>query len=99
MVDGLVGDFLGRCLGWVTGFHGIGVGLSGFLWDAGSFLLFFFWLFLGFFLMSGGLRGSEPWGWLWIGFPWLSSKGDFRYIMIWYTIFLSLLYGLGDGAT
>ena len=40
VVDGLVGDFLGRCLSWVTGFRGICVGLSGFLWDAGSFLLF-----------------------------------------------------------
>ena len=29
----------------------------------------------------------------------LNSYWDFRYIMIWYTIFFYLLYDLGDGAT
>ena len=29
----------------------------------------------------------------------LSLICDFRYIMIWYTTFFYLLYGLGDGAT
>ena len=41
--------------------------LGFFLWDAESFLPFFSGFFLEFFpLVFGGLRGSEPWGWLWM---------------------------------
>ena len=54
VVDGLVGDFLGQCLSWVTGFRGIRVGLSGF--SLGCRVLSpFFLAFSGLFpLVSGG---------------------------------------------
>ena len=44
------------------GFLGVGVGFSGFLWDAGFFS--FFCGFLPIFSSSvfWGLRGSGPWG-------------------------------------
>ena len=96
--------------GWIRaeGFPGVYVGLLGFFFSffsgmQGFSLLFspFLWV-LWFFLFSflfWGLRGSEPWGWLWTRFPWLRAHWDFRYIMIWHTIFFLVYYGLGDGAT
>ena len=56
MVDGLVGDFVGRCLGWVKGFVGSVWDSRVFLWDAGFFLPFF-WIFLDFFLLCSGGSG------------------------------------------
>ena len=73
---------------FLSGMQGFSLFL--FSWD--------FWIF-SFLFSSWGLRGSEPWGWLWTRFPWLSVHWDFRYIMIWHTIFFLVYYGLGDGAT
>ena len=94
-------------------FCSVWLGLRGFLgctwdswaisfWDAGflSFSLFrWTFEFFSFLFLFWGLRGSEPWGWLWTWFSWLSAHWDFRYIMIWHTIFFLVYYGLGDGAT
>ena len=91
------------CLIRTEGFPGVYVGLLGyfFLGCRVSFFSSFswdFWIF-SFLFSSWGLRGSEPGGWLWTRFPWLSAHWDFRYIMIWHTIFFLVYYGLGDGAT
>ena len=73
---------------FLSGMQGFSLFL--FSWD--------FWIF-SFLFSFWGLRGFEPWGWLWTRFPWLSAHWDFRYIMIWHTIFFLVYYGLGDGAT
>ena len=70
--------------------------------DAG-FLSFPFYVglldFLFFFSRSGGSGVLSHGAGFGLGFPWLSAHWDFRYIMIWHTIFFFVYYGLGDGAT
>ena len=109
MVDGRDWDALVRrflfYLVRAEGFPGVCVGFLGSFFLGCRFFLFFslFVSFAGllnfFFYLFWGLRDSEPWGWLWTWFLWLNSHWDFRYTMIWRTIFFHVFYGLGDGAT
>ena len=97
MVDGRDGDVLVGRLWYVW----LGLGVSEGVrdswvlssWDSGFFRFFRFFYFCWiaeFFLFSylfggsGVLSHGAGFG---LGFPWFTSNWDFRYIMIWYTIF------------